>query len=105
MGETPLITRARAVLRGYGVPDSDLEGANGKKLMSELGRRQKEKLCQIELEQKTLHGKVAKMCATDEGVDVGATNRWLIEGKLDAEPDGTETDLCRDARRSAECVA
>ena len=85
MGETPLIARAKAVLRGYGVSEGDLEDASRKKLMSELGRRQKEKLCQIELEQKTLHGKVARMCATDEGVDVGATNGWLIEGKLDAE--------------------
>ena len=87
MGETPLIARARAVLKGYSVPESDLDSANGKKLIGELGRRQREKLCQIESEQKTLHGK-ARLCATDEGVDMGAMNRWLIEGKLDAE---TET--------------
>ncbi len=90
MGETPLITRAKEVLEGYGValgalePEETGQARMPAATLKELDRRQKEKLHERQLIHKKMHGRQARLRASP-GVDTEATNRWLSEGKLNAE--------------------
>ncbi len=81
MGETPLITRAKEVLEGYGValgalePEETGQARMPAATLKELDRRQKEKLHERQLIDKRMHGRQARLRASPGVQQTGGCRR------------------------------